>query len=109
CQNPRSEAVHALGELAEGGFTRVVNERDLARATGAEIALDQIVGGVAVAGNMDLRRADRVVSGAERRHDRLPFLISSGCKPGCDIAKSSRRSTRRRLPRAWCRRSHRAT
>src|SRR5258708_32210275 len=66
-----------MGGRGEGILAGVVHERDPGRAAGGEITLDQIVCGVVVAGNMDFRRADRIVSGAERRHDCLSFLRST--------------------------------
>src|SRR6266545_1898898 len=102
--------IDALGELAEGAGSRVVDERDLALAACLEIALDQVVRGVVVAGNVDDGRADGVVSGAVRRHDCSPFCAQLRLRVwlACDTAKSSRPPRSRRFPPAWCPRWQRA-
>ena len=55
-------------ELAVGVAAAVVDVGDLAGAARREIALDEIVRGVVVARNVDVRRARSMIGRAQRRH-----------------------------------------
>ncbi len=68
---PGTKAVDALGELAEGVLPGVVDVGDPRRPARGEVALDQIVCGVVVAGNLDAGWADRMIGAAAGRHGRL--------------------------------------
>ena len=68
CLKPRAEAVDALRELAEAVLSRVVDVGDPRRAACGEVALEQVVSGVVVAGNPDDGRADRMIDAAARGH-----------------------------------------
>src|SRR5262249_39520489 len=96
----RAEAVHALGQLAEGIPARVVDERRLARAPGAQVALDQVVRGVVVARNVEGRRVDAATF-ASWRQSPTPSpapatASSSGMVPA--LASWSMMSPMRRAP-----------
>ena len=54
-------AVNALGQLAVGDPARIVDERGLVGAPGAQIALDQVVRSVVLARNIDNEWADAIV------------------------------------------------
>ena len=96
---PVREGVHPLGQPPVRAGSGVVNEGDLVRPSGAQVALDQIVGGVVLPGDGDPWRAHAMVGEAQLRHLLLRSVLRSGdptalaaARPGCRLGFGCRGS-----------------